>query len=181
MEFVEFGLVKAKQMKQMEWLTRTKMRWRAIAAAEIWKTCFSMKAKPAAARKGKWINQLMKLIGCVHCRLAACCPLRSQINGMNVMNGVNLMEQQRQFHFQWNCGAASNNQFIFSSSIQSTKPKKFGLLRIEWKEKIEFDWLPGPYFHSIHWFDFIPFPFHENNQWIPFQSLHKLGYFNSTW
>ena len=30
MEFVEFGLVKAKQMKQMEWLTRTKMRWRAI-------------------------------------------------------------------------------------------------------------------------------------------------------
>ena len=80
-----------------------------------------------------------------------------------------------------NCGAASNNQFIFSSSIQSTKPKKFGLLRIEWKEKIEFDWLPGPYFHSIHWFDFIPFPFHENNQWIPFQSLHKLGYFNSTW
>ena len=47
------------------------------------------------------------------------------------------------------------------------------------------DWLvcclAGPYFHSINQLNLLPFPFQKNSWLIPFQSLHKLGYFNSTW
>ena len=60
-------------------------------------------------------------------------------------------------------------------STQQSKDICF-LLMIDW-----LSCLAGPYFHSINQTNSTPLPLCWNVWLIPFQSLHKLGYFNSTW
>ena len=105
--------------------------------------------------------------------------LIDEINEWKLMEliWVNLMESinERGNSIWWNQidGAATK---ATQPSINTTKQRH--LLFVD-------DWLvcclAGPYFHSINQLNLLPFPFQKNSWLIPFQSLHKLGYFNSTW
>ena len=98
-------------------------------------------------------------------------------------NWIWRMKMKLNWVSEWAAGGRGGlfNQLSISSINQSTQIKKVWFCWGWMEKKLLMVDERRPYFHSIHWFDLSSFPLRQNNQWISFQSLHKLGYFNSTW